>query len=194
MGFLALPAWASWRHCGLRDGFEVVVLRPHHGGYVLDGSTTAVQDGGPWAVSYRIEVDATWATRRAEVSAHSPAGRRAIGLQRAADGRWLVDGTALRGFEDCLDVDLESSALTNALPVHRLGLEVGETASAPAVFVRAPELAVERLEQSYTRRDDEPAGQSFDYAAPRFDFRCRLGYDRHGLVLSYPGLATRVAA
>lgn len=46
-----------------------------------------------------------------------------------------------------LDVDLESSALTNALPVHRMGLGIEPAADAPAAYVRALDLSVDRLEQ-----------------------------------------------
>jgi len=50
---------------------------------------------------------------------------------------------------------------------------------------------VERLEQTYVRAPDEAAGQSYDYAAPVFDFACRIAYDESGLALDYPGIAVR---
>jgi hypothetical protein len=36
------------------------------------------------------------------------------------------------------------------------------------------------------------AHDQYDYAAPIFDFECRLVYDNAGLVLDYPGIAQRV--
>jgi hypothetical protein len=90
-----------------------------------------------------------------------------------------------------MDVDLESSAMTNALPVHRLRLAVGAGAGAPAAYVHAASLNVDRLEQAYLRITDDSARQRYDYAAPAFDFTSRLGYDRSGLVLDYPGIAVR---
>jgi len=36
-----------------------------------------------------------------------------------------------------------------------------------------------------------PGRQRYDYAAPVFDFACRLLYDESGLVLDYPGIAIR---
>jgi hypothetical protein len=78
--------------------------------------------------------------------------------------------------------------------VHRLGLGVGETAEAPAAYVRAPSLAVQRLEQRYRRLEGSVGdGARYDYASPAFDFRAVLTYDRFGLVLDYPGIAVRVA-
>lgn len=80
--------------------------------------------------------------------------------------------------------------MTNALPVRRMGLPVA-AAAAPAAYVRAAGLAVERLEQTYVRAIDEAAGQRYDHAAPAFGFGCRLVYDETGLVLDYPGIAVR---
>ena len=81
--------------------------------------------------------------------------------------------------------------MTNALPAHRLALPAGGRAEAPAAYVRASSLAVERLEQTYQRAEDEAGCQRYDYAAPAFGFTCRLGYDQSGLVLDYPGIAVR---
>ena len=82
--------------------------------------------------------------------------------------------------------------MTNALPVHRLGLPVGGRATAPAAYVRARDLAVERLEQTYARVTDETSHQRYDYRAPAFEFACRLVYDESGLAIDYPGIAVRV--
>jgi hypothetical protein len=191
MPFDRLPASAAWRHCDAREGFEVVFIRPEADGHTIEGHASAVEDGEAWAVGYRLRIDGGWVTRRAEITGHSSAGRRAVVVERPANGPWLVDGVATPALDGCLDVDLEASAVTNALPVHRLGLAVGGAAEAPAVYVRALDLAVERLEQRYARRPDEDGRQRYEYAAPRFGFRCVLVYERDGLVLDYPGLARR---
>lgn len=81
--------------------------------------------------------------------------------------------------------------MTNALPVHRLDLSVHGQASAPAAFVRAHDLSVDRLDQRYLRVSDEDSLQRYDYAAPSFEVECRLNYDASGFVLVYPGLAVR---
>jgi hypothetical protein len=104
---------------------------------------------------------------------------------------WRVDGEAASHLDGCLDVDLESSAMTNALPVHRLGLRVGARAPSAAAYVRALDLSVGRLDQDYLRCTDEGRHHRYDYAAPVFDFGCRLVYDESGLVLDYPGIAIR---
>jgi hypothetical protein len=189
--FAPLPATAAWRHQGARDGFEVAYFRAVGRGYRAEGWTTAVEDGVTWAVEYVIDLDEAGATRAARIRGRSAAGSSSALLAADGAGRWLVDGAPAPHLDGCLDVDLESSAMTNALPARRMSLGPGAGASAPAAYVRAVGLAVERLEQTYRRAPDAAAGQRYDYAAPVFGFACRIAYDQSGLVLSYPGIAVR---
>jgi hypothetical protein len=193
MGGLQLPPFAAWRHREAREGFEVVFIRSDGDGCLLEGHTAAVEDGAAWAVSYRIALDAAWLTRSARIEGSSATGRHEVALDADGAGGWRVDGAPAPHLDGCLDVDLESSSLTNALPVHRLGLEPGQAAEAPAAYVRAPDLGVERLEQRYLRTDDGGSRERYDYAAPAFEFRCELVHDEYGLVLDYPGIAVRAA-
>jgi hypothetical protein len=187
-----LPPFAAWRHRGARDGFEAVFFAAAGAGLRVEGHTVAVEDGRPFSVGYAIEVDDRRRTRSARVWARSAQGRREVALAADGAGRWTVDGVAAPHLDGCLDVDLESSALTNAFPMQRLALAPGEAADAPAAYVRALGLDVERLEQRYVRIDDGAAeGPRYDYAAPAFAFRCEISYDAAGLVLDYPGIATR---
>ena len=191
MAFGQLPAFAAWRHRGSRDGFEVVFLGTDPRGRRLEGHSTGVEAGQAWATEYSITVDADWVTRRGRVRAQSAGGSREVLLERSGPGEWLVDGAPAPHLDGCVDVDLESSVVTNALPVHRLRLEVGDDADVPAAYVRAFDLRVERLDQRYLRLDDEDGQQRYAYAAPRFDYTGTLAYDSSGLLLDYPGIAVR---
>jgi uncharacterized protein len=193
MAFSDLPRFAAWHHRDAREGFEAVFLRSSGDGFRLEGHTVAVEDEEAWAVEYAISVDAGWVTRGATVIGRSAAGRREVAIESDGAGRWRIDGERAAHLDGCLDVDLESSSATNALPVHRLDLAVGERAEAPAAYVRALDLSVERLEQRYLRLDDEVLRQRYDYSAPRFEFRAQLVYDESGLVIDYPGIAVRAA-
>jgi uncharacterized protein len=193
MSFAETPETAAWSHRDARSGFEVVYFQRLDNGHQIDGCTAAVEDGQTWFVDYRITLDADWITRGARVTSRSASGRRSLLLEADGTGHWLVDGEAAPHLDGCLDVDLESSAMTNALPVHRMALPVGGRAAAPAAYVRAADASVERLEQEYLRTTDQGARQRYDYSAPAFEFACRLIYDESGLVLSYPGIAVRAA-
>jgi hypothetical protein len=147
----------------------------------------------PWAVAYEITVDGRWRTLRARVAGRGAAGAREVTLEADEAGGWRIDGVPAPDLDRCLDVDLESSVYTNALPARRLGLAVGDRASAPAAYVRAPDLRVEPLGQCYARIEDDGPHRRYDYSASAFDFRCELIYDESGLLLEYPGIAVRVA-
>jgi hypothetical protein len=193
MSFVEPPRYAAWQHRGARTGFEIAFLRPDRDGWQLEGDTAAVEDGEAWAVHYDVAATRDWLTRSARVSGLASSGPHELTLEGDGSGRWKLNAAPARHLDGCLDIDLESSALTNALPVHRLGLEIGEQADAPAAYVRALDLTVERLEQRYLRLDDEGNRQRYHYAAPAFGFECELVYDEFGLVLEYPGIATRAA-
>lgn len=191
MLFAAPPVAAAWQHHDARLGFEVAYFQPAGQGYHINGCTTAVEDGQSWVVSYAIILDETWTTRSARITQRSASGIRRAQLETDGLGRWQVSGEAAAQLDGCLDIDLESSAMTNALPVHRMDLRPGDRASAPAAYVRALDLSAERLDQDYVRAADEGRHQRYDYAAPAFGFACRLVYDESGLVLDYPGIAVR---
>ena len=183
---------ASWRHVGARDGFEVLFVHGSGDGVRCEGEVSAVEHGVAWAVSYDLLLDSEWRTRSVHVACLTPSGRAASLLETDGHGRWHVDGEPSYGLDGCSDVDLEASVFTNALPIRRLRLAVGESADAPAAYVRVPELRVERLEQRYQRLPDDGPHARYDYRAPAFRYRAVLAYDESGLVVEYPGLAVRV--
>jgi hypothetical protein len=193
--FTGLPSVAAWRHGNSRTGLEATSFAKRDGGWLIAGSTTALDLGRAWWVCYQIELNASYVTRRAIVSTQAGTDSSSsivIEGDGNGNGHWIIDGLAQSTLDGCLDVDLESSAMTNALPMRRLALAVGEIAQAPAVYVRVAGLRVERLEQSYMRREDSGTGPTFDYEAPAFDFSGRIDYDWSGLVTNYPGIADRI--
>jgi hypothetical protein len=182
--FADLPSFAAWRFVDAVDGFEVVYAEPGR----LRGHTSAVEDAKAYAVSYDITVDDRWRTREVRVSSDTVTGTRTTVLLSDGEGRWRVDGVAAPHLDGLLDVDLEASACTNTLPVHRLAPAVDKEIAASAVYVQAFDLAVGRLDQTYRRLDEH----RFDYASDG-DFRAVLTYDAAGLVVDYPGIARRFA-
>jgi uncharacterized protein len=188
-----LPSQAAWRHIGgARDGFEATFIAAVKGGLCFTGTTSALKESDVCAGSYEITVDPTsWATRTARVTAQSNAGQHALEVTADGAGSWRVGSGHTPHLDGCLDIDLESSVLTNAFPAHRLRLAPGQGADAPAAYVRVEDLRVERLAQHYVRLESDDHRRRFEYAAPVFDFTCELAYDGAGLLLDYPGIAVR---
>jgi hypothetical protein len=189
---LAFPAAAAWRHVGDRTGVEVAFFSSIDQAWRIEGTCTAVEAGAAWICRYLIEIDSAFRTRRAEVVGQFAQGAIRRVLDAAGDGEWLVDGVPASELSGCLDVDLAASAMTNTFPVHRLDLEDGDERDAPAAYVQMGSLAVSRLPQTYRRLPDGAEGPRFDYSSPIHDFRAFLTFDRSGLILDYPEIATRL--
>jgi hypothetical protein len=187
--FAAIPAVAAWRHVTAREGFEVASFERAADGWLVTGMTAAVEGVAAWAVRYEIAVSSDWLTRSAHIVNVSEGGESRVTLTHDGRGNWLVNGSARPDLDGCLDVDIESSAMTNTFPVHRLSHRAGARQAAPAAYVRAAALAVERLELHYTPLDER---HRFRYEAPAFEFTAELSYDATGLILAYPGIAQRV--
>ena len=179
-----LPAFAAWRFVNAVDGFEVMYAEPRR----LRGHTSAVENGKAYAVGYEIALDDRWRTREVRVRSDTVEGTRLTILLSDGDGRWSVDGVPMPDLDGLVDVDLEASACTNTLPIHRLELPVGDDIAAPAVYVQALDLEVRRLDQTYRRLDDHRYGYTSEG-----DFRATLTYDSSGMVIDYPGIAVRFA-
>lgn len=189
--FPSPPAVASYVHRDSRAGFEIAFFADQDGGRRVTGQTTAVEGASPWSVGYDIALESTWATRSAEATLLSPRGVQHLLLLRQPGGAWSVDGQPRSDLDGCIDVDFESSAVTNTLPIRRLDFARGIPVDLPAVFIRAEDLRVERLEQSYTLLDRRADGLAFHYESSTFEFECELRYDDTGLIVDYPGIARR---
>ncbi len=194
MPFNDPPPSAAWRHLQARQGYEVCFFeRDPEGGFAVRGTTTAVEEGAAWVVEYEIRLDAGWRTRQATARSRNAAGSLETRLELDHADRWRVDGVERPDLDGILDVDLGSSAMTNAFPVRRLQLGIGESADAPAAWVRELDLAVAPLEQRYERLPDDGDRQRFAYDSLQHGFSAELVYDRHGLAVEYPGIAVRDA-
>jgi uncharacterized protein len=168
----------AFRHFGVRDGFEVAWFAAP----MLRGGSTFVEESAGHHIAYEITLAPDGSTSAAIIRSLEGA----VAMTRAGN-TWLIDGVARPDLSECPDVDLESSAVTNGLPVARLGLAVGETGRALAAWVRA-DLTVERLEQTYTRLDE----LRYEYISHDDGFRTVLEYGDDGLIVHYPGIAIRV--
>ena len=170
--------WTAWEG----DGHEHAMLSETPRGLDLRGVVAARSFG----LSYRIALDAQWRTRSVEVE--TTAGRR---LSLAADGagRWTADGAPIPALDGCLDVDLEATPATNALPVRRLALEVGAAAEIRAAHVLVPGLEARAARQRYAR-----TGRGlYRYEGLDTGAAAEIEVDGSGFVVSYPGAFRRSA-
>jgi uncharacterized protein len=175
-------------------GFEGV--RAHFGsGAALRALGRIVYAGdADWTASYRLVVREDGSVERVSITSATAERERHLTINRTEDGFWLLDtgsGGTRTDFGGAVDIDLATSAMFNAIPIRRLGLhrEAGEHALT-MVFVSLPELEPSVVTQTYrTLEAGDPATIGFTWD----DFSADLTVDSSGLVLDYPGIATRHA-
>ena len=157
----------------------------------LVSATAAIERGHTWVVDYEISLNPSMGHPRCRHQQPYRVGDPLYDSRsqrpRPVESRRQSRSSTGR----CLDVALEASAFTNALPVHRLQLAAGDRSDAPAAYVGALDVTVERLEQTYVHTGDDGTRLHFEHTTPMFGFACELIYDMSGLLLAYPGIATR---
>jgi uncharacterized protein len=189
--FRGLDAWrAEYADVWLRDGRLIV-----------RGVQIGV-DPFPYEARYSLDTSPGYDTAHLSVNASGAGWSRHLDLRRDSAGEWDISagasGTAdlpdpggkAAEFDGARDCDLQSSPLTNTMPVMRERLlEGGEPVDFVMAWVALPALTVERSDQRY-----EPIGpRSVRYVSlDGDDFTAELEYDEDGLVTVYPGLAERV--
>ncbi|WP_423762648.1 putative glycolipid-binding domain-containing protein [Burkholderia sp. NLJ2] len=145
----------------------------------LSGSVSGAIDGTPFRIDYAIACGADWRTRSARVT-------RWIGalppqqLDIACDAeRWTIDGVDAPMLAGATDIDLGFSPSTNTLPIRRLALAVGDSATIHTAWLRFPDFAIVRGEQRYTRTGP------LVYRYESGTYAADIAIDEAGLVTDY---------
>ena len=167
-------------HCSLLASSEDASLTEEEDGYRLSGLAVLPLADEPCHIEYEVLCDQEWVARSSRVRVSLPRQVRAIELRSEEIGRWELNGTAALHLHDCLDIDLGWTPATNTIPIRRLDLGVGETASLIAAWVRFPELDVVASRQHYTRI----APDRWRYQSGQYDFEL-VTDPVSGLVLEY---------
>jgi hypothetical protein len=192
--------WAKERPFGA----ELADATVGHG--MLSATGVAIgTDPMPYRLDYQLTTFDRYATARLVVRASGQGWRRGLELERAASGQWSsrseaegapdlpAPGGDLAAVAGALDCDLALSPLTNSMPVlrHRLH-EGGGPVDFLMAWVSVPDLGVHPSRQRYAfvRRDGQAGVVRFESLDS--SFAADVTFDRHGVVLDYPGIARRV--
>ncbi|MFY9929492.1 MAG: putative glycolipid-binding domain-containing protein [Streptosporangiaceae bacterium] len=167
-------------HCSLLSSSEHALLAESEDGCRLQGVAVLPLGELPCHIDYAVAVDRWWRPSQARATITTPSGTREIVLRSHRGDGWEVDGELMSYLDGCPDVDFGWTPATNTVPIRRLGLDVGETASITAAWVRFPELDVVASEQRYRRL----AIDRWQYTSGEYDYQLVIDPDT-GLVLSY---------
>ena len=185
--------WSPWAEPGL----EHLHLLQQQESIVADGLILGVQEQAPFRVRYQIHCDLHWRLRAIHLSMLSGPSQ-SLHLLTDGEGFWTTeDGLPIPSLKGCLDVDISATPFTNTLPIRRLTLQPGSSATLSMVYIVVPQMRAQATEQRYTCLEVTPSGGRYRYESLTngvSSFTAELPVDRDGLVLDYPGLFRRVGA
>jgi uncharacterized protein len=174
----------------------------------LSGSGVAIGSAPePYGLDYTLDCAAGFLTTHLSIAAVGDGWRRKLTLRREQRG-WSAEveqngtvalpdaGGEMAVFADALDPDLGLSPLFNTLPVLRHGLHTGWGAEDfTMVWISVPDLGLHLSAQRYTHLQDGAHGEHivrFEAAGEGEDFTADIVFDDDGLVIDYPGIASRL--
>jgi uncharacterized protein len=176
-------------HCSLLSSSEHAVLAESQDGYRLRGVAVLPLGELPCHIEYAVAADRQWRPGQARATITTPSGTREIVLRSRHGAGWEVNGELMSHLDGCPDIDFGWTPATNTVPIRRLGLDTGGTASITAAWVRFPELDVVASEQQYRRL----AIDRWQYTSGEYDYQLVVDPDT-GLVLAYGDDLWRTAA
>jgi hypothetical protein len=177
-----LTEFAAWTRLD-RPGRDAALLRPHAGGWLLQGAAAFDHDSGPATVAYQVETDARWETRRGTLNGFLGDKTVRHVILREPDG-WRLNGALLQGLNHLVDLDFGFTPATNVLQLKRIELSPGQKADVPAAWFDLDSMSLIELPQTYERRGDA----TYWYEAPTVPYQALLEIAPNGFVRSYPGL------
>ena len=187
---MASNVWLlSWRRIDEILGHSMARVERLQNGWLCYGAEVLASPGETIACNFTVRLDQQWATREAEISAVSLEGEKRLSVRANEVGNWWRDGDPIPELQDCVDIDVAATPLTNTFPINRFAsLAVAEHRTTPVAWVDVPSLQVTRVEQTYRRlcRD------RWEYSDPKHG-AFELSVDDHGFVIDYEGFSSRVS-
>jgi uncharacterized protein len=178
-----------WRRVLDDASFELCCFHRSSEAIHLSGTILAAHESHPLEVTYQIWCDLAWRTR--EVTIRQREGYEHSDLKLFVTGEiWTeVDRGALLEITDCIDVDIELTPATNALPINRLNLAIGEAGEIQAAWIRVPGLRVVRAHQRYERLNEK----LYRYTSIASGFQAEIEVDEFGLPIRYGNIWSLIA-
>jgi hypothetical protein len=178
--------WTALRWPGL----EHVIVSVDANGCKAD-SQLVMAEQGLTSVQYQLSCGPGWRFTKLTIRASSAAADKTLTLAVNAGGHWLADGQPRPDLDDCIDIDINCTPLTNTLPIRRLDWSSAQSHDVDVAYVTVPELGLRRAAQRYTMlTGDRSKAAAFRYESEAFSADLRA--DSDGFVINYPGIWRRI--
>jgi len=170
-----------WRRLDLA-GHEFAEISSENSKNFVNGTAIFVFERQFCKLDYAIVCDLNWQTLATRVSGF--AGEKVVKIEITVDAekRWKLNGNNNPQTVNSVDIDLNFSPVTNALPIRRLNLEVGESAEVRAAWLKFPAFSLEPLVQTYERLGEN----LYRFESGGGEFVREIEVDDSGLVTKYP--------
>jgi hypothetical protein len=176
--------WQDWSG----DSTEHLVLCAGTREITADAVILARHGDDLFAVRYSIMCNQAWRARKvqiARIGAEHPLELKSDGAGNWVDGSGVVQAR-LAG---AIDIDISITPFTNTLPIRRLNMHNTERQEIRVVYILLPDQEISIDCQRYTCLE---SGRRFRYESVDSDFTRDIEVDKHGLVVTYPGLFRRL--
>ena len=182
--------WADWHSRepsdvetgGAKNGanLSTVSLRWENEGWTADGIITSDK------AHFVLRLSAQWVVQ--QFLLFRDLEEPDLWLANAGGGRWgEMNGAHRTELDGCVDIDLAGTPFTNAIPIRRLPLLVGHSATLNVIAVDIETLGVTVQPQIYTRVDTH----KWRYTSMALRSEVEVEVDEMGFVTDEPGAFRR---
>ena len=155
-------------------------------GLIINSIIVGLYKDEIYRVKYDLLLDENWKTESCLIDARIGNKLKRIDLLKEGNV-WLLNGEPQPEFNNCIDVDIPLTPLTNSLPINRLNLSVGQETIIDIVYIDLLEDIIKPVKQKYRRLSVE----MFKYENIPNDFEAEIKVDAAGFVVDYPQLFKR---
>lgn len=115
------------------EGLEIAWFE----GSVMSGTILRTVGKRPLEIRYRFSLTKDFRVTQATIETKSSKTNQFLNFE-SQKNFWLINGKQMSQFDDCTDLDLWPTPLTNTMTIRRLALRVGESKDLQVLGLMAP--------------------------------------------------------
>jgi hypothetical protein len=173
-----------WRRLDVA-GLEILSVTNSADGIYIRGQCIDAGDE-PFCVHHEWSLDSSWRSKILRLTMVSEGGDRQLGIERAGDAQWKVDGQDRPDLEGCDEIDLSFTPICNCIALRRVELAINDGFELTALHVSLPQLFIAPSRQKYLRTG-ESAYRYIDLGLSA-GFEAALQVDAQRMIRNYEGL------